>query len=76
MLADELVSIFPRELHRKTRGRTSVTKAPASRENGPKAGVHEDGAPHRLALDDVRLYQKATARPDEPKFAAIRRSFV
>jgi hypothetical protein len=38
LLADELGSIFAREMGRKTKGRTSVTKAAASRENGRKGG--------------------------------------
>jgi hypothetical protein len=38
LLADEFGSIFAREMGRRTKGRTSVTKATASRENGRKGG--------------------------------------
>ncbi len=36
LLADELRSLFARELGRKTKGRTSAVKVAASRENGRK----------------------------------------
>jgi hypothetical protein len=38
LLADELGSLFAREMGRKTKGRTSAVKVAASRENGRKGG--------------------------------------
>jgi Protein of unknown function (DUF2442) len=38
LLADELGSLFAREMGRKTKGRTSTAKVTASRENGRKGG--------------------------------------